>query len=53
MTQEHPEGEAGPTITIPTEEIYRNFQNHAQFCKESLIVETEGRALGVRPSEKF
>jgi hypothetical protein len=30
---------------VPAEEIYCNFEDHARFCKESLIVETEGRAL--------
>ena len=30
---------------IPAQEIYRNFQDHPRFCQESLIVETEGRAL--------
>jgi hypothetical protein len=27
------------------DDIYRGFQDHATFCKESLTVETEGRAL--------
>jgi hypothetical protein len=34
-----------PNRVIPEEEIYRNFQDHARFCKESLIVETEAREL--------
>ena len=34
-----------PNRMIPEEEIYRNFQDHARFCKESLMVETEAREL--------
>jgi hypothetical protein len=34
-----------PNRMIPAEEIYFNFEDHTRFCKESLIVETEGRAL--------
>ncbi len=37
--------EAGPTITIPAQEIYSAFQDHARFCRESLTVETEQRQL--------
>ena len=34
-----------PNRMIPEEEIYRNFQDHGRFCKESLMVETEAREL--------
>ena len=35
----------GARSPIATDDLYERFQDHVRFCKESLVVETESRAL--------